>query len=121
VPPIPLARLSPLTAVKITAASSAPANSTVRAGWIRWIQAYPKMASSTAGNGHDDDPDRDTHRPGQVIQRLGLHDLLGRQVADVQHDRRQEYEDRAVEPELAPGLDHLRYPEPRALQPRAAT
>ena len=37
-PPIPLARLSPLVAVRITAASSAPANTTVRVGWIRWIQ-----------------------------------------------------------------------------------
>jgi hypothetical protein len=50
-----------------------------------------------------------------MIQTGMLHDLLGREVAHVQHYRRQEHDDRAVEPELAPGLDHLRHPESRPL------
>ena len=49
VPPIPWASDLPLVAVRITAISSETPNSTVRTGWIRWIQRYPKMASSSAG------------------------------------------------------------------------
>ena len=63
----------------------------------------------------DQDPLRDSQRPGYPVHGLSLDDQLRRDETDVQQQHGREHERRPVEAELPPALDRLRHPEPGTL------
>ena len=75
----------------------------------------PEDPDHHRGDDQDQDPLRDGQRGGDAVHGLGLDDQLGGDEPDVEQQHGGEHERGPVEPELAPALDRLRYPQPGSL------